>query len=322
MLSKCFVCLLVIPVLTTSFGEAQQREKLRKIGFLYATGTPKASIDMFYQGMRELGYIAGQNIIIDFRSGNGMKELTELAMDLVRQKVDVIVATGPAPTAAKAATSTVPIVFLTSGDPIEAGYIDSLARPGRNMTGISWLAFELAGKRLEILKEAAPRVSRVAVLSSPAHPGEQRELKETQSAAQALKLTLQHNHVKDTADVNAAFDAAVKKNANALLVFPDPVTNAHRAQIAEFAIKRRLPSIFGRKEPVEAGGLMSYGPILEEVYRRIPVHVDKILKGINPAELPTELPYKFEFIINLNTANQIRITIPQWTLMKADRVIR
>jgi putative ABC transport system substrate-binding protein len=318
------VVLMLVGLILSSFYpvEAQQPAKVKKIGFLNQTGSPTVNIDAFRQGLRELGYIEGQNIVIDYRSGERGDQLTELATELVRQKVDVIVAVGPGVTAAKTATETIPIVFLFSGDPVEAGLIDSLARPGRNMTGITWLAFELAGKRLEILKEAVPRVSRVAVLASPAHPGEQRELRETQSTARALGMTLQYNQVRDTADVDAAFDKTVKQNANALLVFPDPVTNAHRKQIAEFAAKRRLPSMFGRKEPVEAGGLISYGPKLEEVYRRIPVHVDKILKGAKPADIPTELPMRFELFINLKTAKQIGLTVPPNLLVRADKVIR
>ena len=323
-MNKSIVVLAAVGLLLASFYpvKAQQPAKVRKIGFLNPTGGPSASIEAFHEGLRELGYIEGQNIAIEYRSGDSRDRLTELATELVRQKVDVIVAVGPAASAAKMATGTVPIVFMISGDPIEAGLIDSLARPGRNMTGITWLAFELVGKRLEILKEAVPRVSRVAVLASPAHPGEQRELRETQSTARALGTTLQYNQVSDTADVDAAFDKIVKENANALLVFPDPVTNAHRKQIAEFAAKRRLPSMFGRKEPVEAGGLISYGPSLEEGYRRIPVHVDKILKGAKPADVPTELPTKFELFINLKTAKQIGLTIPPNVLVRADKVIR
>ncbi len=209
--------------------------------------------------MRELGYIEGQNIIIEFRSGERGSQLTELATELVRQKVEVIVTSGPATNPAKMATGTIPIVFNYSGDPVEAGFIDSLARPGRNMTGVTQLAFELVGKRLEILKEAMPRVSRVGVLASPLHVGEQRELRETQSTARALGTTLQYNQVRDTPEVDAAFDTIIKENANALLVFADPVTNAHRKQIAEFAVKRQLPSMFGRKEPVEAAASCPMG---------------------------------------------------------------
>ena len=323
-MNKNIVVLAVVGLILTSFCrvEAQQPTKVRKIGFLNQTGAFSANIEAFRQGMRELGYIEGQNIVIEFRSGERGSRLTELANELIRQKVDVIVAAGSAAPAAKIATETVPIVFLFSGDPIEAGLIDSLARPGRNMTGITWLAFELVGKRLEILREAVPRVSRVAILASPAHPGEQRELKETQSTARALGITLQYNQVRDTAEVDAAFDRIVKENANALLVFPDPVTSVHRTQISEFAAKHRLPSMFGRKEPVEAGGLISYGPKIEETYRRIPVHVDKILKGAKPADVPTELPTKFEMFINLKTAKQIGLTIPPNVLVRADKVIR
>jgi putative ABC transport system substrate-binding protein len=301
--------------------EAQQPTKMRKIGFLNPTGALGLNIEAFRQGMRELGYIEGQNIVIEFRSGE-RAQLAQLANELVQQKVEVIVATGLAAPTAKTATETIPIVFSVSGDPIEAGLIDSLARPGRNMTGITWLAFELVGKRLELLKEAVPRVYRVAVLADPAHPGEQHELKETQSTARALGIALQYNQVKDTADVDAAFDTIIKEHANALLVFPDRVTNAHRNQIAKFTVKRRLPSMFGLSTYVEAGGLMSYGPRLEDVYRRIPVHVDKILRGAKPADVPTELPTKFEMFINLNTAKQIDLTIPPNLLARADKVIR
>ena len=248
--------------------------------------------------------------------------MTQLAGELVQQKVEVIVAPGPAARTAKMATETIPIVFNFSGDPVEAGFIDSLARPGRNMTGVTQLAFELVGKRLEILKEAVPGVSLVAVVASPLHAGEQRELRETQSAARGLGTALQYNQVKNTPEVEVAFDKIIKEKANALLVFPDPVTNGHRTQIAEFAVKHRLPSMFGRKELVEAGGLMSYGPSLAEVYRRIPVHVDKILKGAKPADVPTELPTKFELFINLKTAKQIDLTIPPNLLARADKVIK
>jgi putative ABC transport system substrate-binding protein len=308
-----------------AIAEAQQPAKVRKIGFLNQSGGVSdlsVSIEAFRRGMGELGYIGGQNILIDYRSAERGGRLATLAAELVQQKVEVIVAVGPAVNAAKMATQTIPIVFMFSGDPVEAGFIDSLARPGKNMTGITWLAFELVGKRLEILKEAVPRISRVAVLASPAHPGEQRELKETQSTPRALGINLQYNQVSDTADVDAAFNTIIKENGNALLVFPDPVTNAHRQQIVEFAAKRRLPSVFGRREPVEAGGLMSYGPKLEEVYKRVPAHVDKILKGAKPADLPVEQPTKFELIINLKAAKQIGLTIPPNVLARADRVIK
>ena len=190
------------------------------------------------------------------------------------------------------------------------------------MTGITWLAFELVGKRLEIMKEIMPKVSRVGVLASPLHAGEQREFKETQSTARALGITLLYNQVKETADFHAAFEAIIKEKANALLVFADPVTNGHREQIVEFAAKHRLPAMFGRREPVEAGGLISYGANLDEIYRRLPAHVDKILKGAKPANVPTELPTKFELFVNLKTAKQIGLTIRPDVLARADKVIK
>ena len=323
-MKKSIVVLALVGLILASFYpvEAQQSSKVRKIGFLTQTGAFTANVEAFRQGMRELGYIEGQNIVIEFRSGERGAQLTELATELIQEKVELIVAAGPGANAAKRATGTIPIVFSYSGDPIEAGFIDSLARPGRNMTGITWLAFELVGKRLEILKEVVPRISRVGVLASPLHAGEQREFRETQSTARALGVTLQYNQVRDTAEVDAAFNRTIKDNANALLVFPDPVTNVYREQIAEFAAKHRLPSMFGRKGYVEAGGLISYGPMLEEVSRRISVHVDKILKGAKPADVPTELPTKFELIINLKTAKQIGLTIPPNVLVRADKVIR
>jgi putative tryptophan/tyrosine transport system substrate-binding protein len=323
-LNKNIVVLAVVGLILTSYCpvKAQQPTKVRKIGFLNQSGIFPANVESFRRRMRELGYVEGQNIVIEYRSAEQGARLTELANELVQQKVEVIVAAGPAARPAKVATETIPIVFNFSGDPIEAGFIDSLARPGRNMTGVTQLAFELVGKRLEILKEAVPGVSRVGVLASPLHPGEQRELRETQSTARALGITLGYNQVRDTSDVDAAFDKIIKEKANALLVFPDPVTNSHHTQIVEFAVKHRLPSMFGRKEPVEAGGLMSYGPNLEELYRRIPVHVDKILKGAKPADIPVELPTKFEFIINLKTAKQIGVTISPNVLARADKVIK
>ena len=323
-MKKIFIFVLVLELMLASFhpGFAQQRVKVRKIGFLSQAGTFPINVDAFRKGMRELGYIDGQNIIIEYRSAETSTQLTQFTNDLVQQKVDVIVTSGPAARPAKTATETIPIVFNFSGDPVEAGFINSLARPGRNMTGVSQLSFELVGKRLEVLKEAMPGVSRVGVLASPLHAGEQRELKETQNTARGLGIALQYNQVKNTSEVGAAFDTLIKEKTNAIVIFPDPVTNAHHTQIIEFSVKHRLPSMFGRKEPVEAGGLMSYGPNLAELYRRIPIQVDKILKGAKPAELPTELPTKFEVVINLKTAKQIGATIPQWTLTKADQVIR
>jgi putative tryptophan/tyrosine transport system substrate-binding protein len=267
--------------------------------------------------------VEGQNVVIEHRSGEGSARLANLATELAQLQVDVIVAQGAAATPAKTAAGAVPVVFGTSGDPVEGGLVASLARPRGNITGLTFLAFELVGKRLELLKEVLPKISRVAVLANPAHPGEQRELRETQNAAQSLGASLQYLQVKASADFDSAFEAVSSQHANALLVFPDALTIAHRVGIAEFAAKSRLPSMFGWKEYVEAGGLMSYGPNLQDMFgQRIAVYVDKILKGAKPADLPVEQPTKFELVINLKTAKQIGLTIPPNVLARADRVIR
>jgi putative ABC transport system substrate-binding protein len=314
---------LTLVLLPSHPAAAQKPAKVRKIGFLTATsGPPAAAYEVFRQGLRELGYVEDQNIVIEYRAAEDRARLAELATELVQLKLDVIVTSGGATDRAKVATTTVPIVFSYSGDPVEAGFVKSIARPGGNMTGITWLAFELVGKRLELLKEAVSRISRVAVLANPAHPGEQRELAETQSTARTLGTTLQYHQVKATPDFDTAFDAIIKENTNALLVFPEATTLRHRKQIAEFAAKRRLPSMFAWKEYVEAGGLMSYGPDREETSKRLAVYVDKILKGATPADLPVELPRKFDLVMNLKTAKEIGLTIPPNVLARADRVIR
>ena len=318
-----FFVLATLILLPTHPAEAQKPAKVRRIGFLTATGAGQQDFyEVFRKGLRELGYTEGHNIVFEYRSAETRTRLAELATELVQWKAEVIVAAGGAAGPAKMATDTIPIVFLFSGDPIEAGLVASLARPGGNMTGITWLAFELVGKRLELLKEVVPRVSRVAVLASPAHPGEQRELMETQSTARTLGMTLQYHQVRASADVDRALDAIIKENTNALLAFPDPVTMRHRTQIAEFAAKNRLASVFGFREYVEGGGLMSYGPPRDEPQRRIAVYVDKILKGAKPADLPVELPMKFEFMINLKAAKQIGLTIPPNVLARANKVIK
>jgi putative ABC transport system substrate-binding protein len=325
-MNKKIVALVVAVTILASIhpAEAQRPAKVRKVGFLaVVTGDGQQGFyEEFKQGLRELGYAEGQNILFEYRSSADRSRLADLATELVEWKAEVILAAGGAASPAKRATDTIPIVFLFSGDPIKARLVDSLARPGGNMTGISWLAFELAGKRIELLKEAAPHVSRVAVLASPAHPGEQRELMETQNTARTLGTTLQYHQVRASVDVQEAFRAIIKEKADALLAFPDPTTMGHRKQIAEFAAQHRLPSVFGFREYVESGGLMSYGPTRDEPQKRIAVYVDKILKGAKPAELPVELPRKFELVINLKTAKQIGLTIPQSVLYRADKVIK
>ena len=313
----CLVSAICQPV------HAQRAAKVPRIGYLEPSSEGSSAYEAFQQGMLELGYVEGRNVAFEHRARAGRSRYSELVKELVQLKVDVIVtrAGGPA-RAAKAAAGAIPIVFAYSGDPIEAGFVASLSHPESNMTGVTFLAYELVGKRIELLKEAAPKISVVAVLANPGHKGEEREFSETQRAAHALRTDLRYHRVRTTADFDTAFGAITKEKASGLLVFPESVTMAHRKQIAEFAAQRRLPSVFGWKEFVEDGGLMSYGPKRDEVYRRTAAYVDKILKGRKPAELPVELPMKFEMVINLRTAKQIGLSIPQWTLMKADRVIK
>jgi putative ABC transport system substrate-binding protein len=325
-MSKKIVALVIGAAILTSvqLAEAQKAPTVRKIGFLGSAASGLIlSYEVFRQSLRELGYAEGHNIAIEYRTAEGRPRLLELANELVREKVEVIVAAGgPAARSAKDATKTIPIVFTVSGDPVESGYVDSLARPGGNMTGMSWLSFELVGKRLELLKEAVPRVSRVAILSNPQHPGEKRELRETQSAARAMGMALDYHQTRTSAEFDVAYDAISKQNVNGLLVFPEAVTLANRQGIIGFGAKHRLPSMLGWKEFVEAGGLMSYGPNRDESFRRIAVYVDKILKGTKPADLPAELPLRFELVINLKTAKDIGVTITPNVLARADKVIK
>jgi putative ABC transport system substrate-binding protein len=314
------IAVVVILLGVAAIAGAQRPAEVRRIGYLQG-GISPAFYEILRQGLRDLGYVEGRNLVIEYRSGDGPARLAELAAELVRLNVEVIVTPGTAVWAAKGVTETVPIVFSVSGDPIEAGFVKSLGRPGRNMTGITWLAFELVGKRLELLKEALPGVARVAVLADPAHPGEQRELRETEKTAGAIGATIQYHRVRSTPDFHTAFDAIVRDKANALIVFPDSVTLAHRRQLAEFAVKHGLPSVFGWREYVEAGGLMSYGPNRLETAKRLAVYVDKILKGAKPAELPVEQPTVFELVINVKTAKALGLTIPPSLVFRADHVI-
>src|SRR5215475_301950 len=325
MSKKIVVLVIATAAILTSvqLAEAQKPAKVRKIGFLGASSGPGGAHEVFRQSLRELGYAEGHNIIVEYRSAEDRPRLLDLANELVREKVELIVASGgPAARSAKDATKTIPIIFAVSSEPVEAGFVHSIARPGGNMTGVSWLSFELVGKRLELLKEAVPRVSRVAILSNPQHPGEQRELRETQSTARAMGITLDYHQTRTSAEFDVAYDAISKQNVNGLLVFPEAVTLANRQGIIGFGAKHRLPSMLGWKEFVEAGGLMSYGPNRDESFRRIAVYVDKILKGTKPADLPVELPIKFELVINLKTAKDIGVTITPNVLARADKVIK
>ena len=277
--------------------------------------------------LRELGYIEGQNIAIEYRYAEGKRDrLPELAAELVRLKVDIIVVAGGAGPirAAKNATKTIPIVMTGGGiDPVEAGLVESLARPGGNVTGITNLARELGGKRLELLKEAVPKLARVAVLYDPANPTTVLEVKEVLPvAARALGLTIQPWEVRDADGFEKVFAALNKQRPDGLYVPGGPLMNANQKRIVGFALKSRLPSVYGSREAVDAGGLMSYGADLADSYRRVAYYVDRILKGAKPADLPVEQPTKFELVINLKTAKQIGLTIPPEVLARANKLIK
>jgi putative ABC transport system substrate-binding protein len=319
-----FLCWLLATFLLITIvqAQAQQPAKIRRIGYLAGATGQSLFLESLKAGLRDLGYIEGQNLVIDYRASEDRDQLAALTTELIQLKDELIVTQGTATRVARSVTKTVPIVFGFSGDPIEAGLVDSLARPGGNLTGMTFLSLDLAGKRMELLKEAAPKISRLAIISTRTHPGEKNEFKETQTAAQVLKTKLQYLPVNTSEDLETAFKAMIKEPPQAVLTFPDALTLSHRGKLAEFAVKQKLPSMFGWREYVEAGGLMSYGPSQQASFRRLAVYVDKILKGAKPADIPTEQPTKFELVINLKTAKQIGLTIPPNVLVRADRVIK
>ena len=320
------IWLLATFLLTAVFhAEAQQPKRVPRIGFL--TNSPSVfpdRIEAFRQGLRELGYVEGKNIIIEWRYSEGKPDrFPSLAAELVRLKVDILVAGSPTTTVfLKEATTTIPIVMGYHTDPVGTGLVTSLARPGGNITGLSVLAPELGGKRLEILKEVVPKLSRLAVLGSSTLPGNVQTLKETELAAAAFGVKLQFVDVLSPKDIEAAFRRMVKSRAEAVLAQGSGLLNTHRTQVAALAVKNRLPGMYYAAEFVEAGGLMFYGVDFGDLYRRAATYVDKILKGAKPAELPVEQPKKFEFIVNLKAAKQIGLTMPPNVLVRADRVIR
>jgi len=281
-------------------------------------------IEAFRQGLRDVGYVEGKNIVIEYRyAQRKFDRLPALAAELVRLKVDVIVTSASRETrAAKETTSTIPIVMTNDADPVATGIVASLARPGGNITGLSTLSPELSGKRLELLKEIVPKLSRVAVLRSSISPGNMDTLREVETAAQELKIKLQYLDVLNPNDIETAFRAAGKELADAVIVLSDSILTSQRRQIIDLAVKSRLPASYPRPEFVESGGLMTYGVSLVDNYRRAATYVDKILKGANPADLPVEQPTKFELIVNLKAAKQIDLTIPPGVLARADRVIK
>ncbi len=321
-----FFAVLVFLLGCVGMAEAQQPTKGTPIGYLFggSLSANAARIEAFRQGLRELSYVEGKNIVIEWRSADGKPDrLPALAAELVRLKVAVIVtAGGPATRAAKEATSTIPIVMTQDDDPVGEGFVASLSRPGGNITGLSNFAPELTGKRLEILREVVPKLSRVVVLGTSTNPGHAQVIREIELAAKAFKVQLQYLDVLDSKDIEIAFRAAAKGRADGVLTLTGGILISHRAQIVALAAKNRLPVIYHQGRFVEDGGLMFYGVNLLDLDRRAATYVDKILKGRTPADLPVEQPIKFEFIINLKAAKQIGVTIPQSVLYRADKVIK
>ena len=307
---------------------AQPTAKVYRIGLLGGSPpkTPggRRAWEGFFQGMQELGYVEGQNILVEGRFyGDQPERLPALAAELVRLNVDVIVAgTAPAPEAAQRATSTIPIVMALHSDPVRGGLVASLAKPGKNVTGLSSLTRELAGKRLQLLKEAVPGISRVAVLWNPTVTAQGLELREAEAAARSLKVQLQVLEARAPSDFAGAFSAMTKERSGGVLILTSSMFYAERTRIAELAAQSRVPAVYGPPEFAEAGGLMAYGVDTRYFFRRAATYVDKILKGAKPADLPVEQPTKFELVINLKTAKALGLTIPQQLLSRADEVIR
>ncbi len=316
---------LVLGLLTAPLAaDTQQAGKVPRVGFLRAEVPPESYIEAFRQGLREHGYVEGQNILVEYRWAEGNEErLRSLVGELIRLKVDLIVTSAPAATrAAKEATTTIPIVMVHVADPVAFGFVASLARPGGNVTGFALLFPELSGKRLEVLKEALPKLSRVAVLWNAANPYKAYDLKEVQAVAGALRVTLQTLPVRRPEDLDEAFEAAVKSRAGGLITLEDPFTGAHRRRIVDLALKHRLPAVYATRVSVDAGGLMSYGPNPVDQSRRAATYVDKILKGAKPADLPVEQPTRFELIVNLTTAKVLGLRLPQTFFARVDEVIQ
>ena len=322
------ICLALGTVLCalSSSADAQQPKQLPRVGYL-ASGSRSSElshIEAFNEGLRERGYTEGQNIIIEYRFAEGkLDRLPALAADLVRSKVDVIV-TGGGPTtrAAKDATKSIPTVLVNLSDPVALGFVASLAKPGGNMTGLASIQTDLGGKRVELLKEILPQLSRLAVLANRDVPGYGVQMKEVEVAAQTIGLQLQVEDIRGPNDLEKAFSAITKGRAGALLGLTNPTFNILRSRIAELAVKSRLPTMYGDRAFVDSGGLISYGPDVLDSFRRAAKYVDKILKGAKPAELPVEQPTKFELVINLKTAKALNLTIPQSVLYRADKVIK
>ena len=329
MKNEFFLCLLIIALLSNApSAAAQQPKRIPRIGYVSGTGSssdPGPYIEALRQGLRDLGHIDGKNIVIEFRGAEGKPtRIPSLVAELVQLKVDVLVSGNfPAASAAKQKTKTIPIVMVTNEDPVATKLIDSLARPGGNITGIATLQRELGGKRLELLTETVPRILRIGVLREADAQTAAIGFKEYETAARALKIQLQSVEVREpNPDFEGAFQTAAKGRASGLITITNPLVLRYRKRITELAIKNQLPSMYEGSAWVEDGGLMSFSTDDLDVFRRVATYVDKILKGVKPADLPVEQPTKFELAINLKTAKQIGLTIPPNMLARADRVIK
>jgi putative tryptophan/tyrosine transport system substrate-binding protein len=321
---KILVSILAVVILATvHLAEAQAPAKVPRIGFLSPGYEPSAMSEAFVGGLRELGYIEGRNIVIDYRHGEGFDRLPEMAAGLVRLKVDVIIGRGlAAAKTAKDATTTIPIVTVAS-DPVGAGLVASLARPGGNITGVDLSWQDLSEKWLELLKEVVPRFSHVAVIWDPDSAGSSLRFNEIKAAAQTLGVKLQSLEVRGSnPDFESALKTATKGKVQGVVMADTPIYRTHRTQLVNLMWKSRLPAVYDDRELVDAGGLMSYGPNHADLYRRAAYYVDRILKGAKPADLPVERPTKFELVINLKAAKQIDLTIPPSVLYRADKVIK
>jgi putative tryptophan/tyrosine transport system substrate-binding protein len=320
------VALAVAFAMCGAVAQAQPLTKTPRIGFLAGVlpSTISARTEAFRQGLRELGYVEGKNIFIEWRyADEKLDRLNDLAAELMRLKVEVIVSAAPTVTrSVKEATKTIPIVMAFDDDPVGNGFVANLARPGGNITGLSNLSPEISGKQVELLKEIVPRLSRVAVFGTSTRPGNTQSIKEIELAAGAFGVTVQYLDIQNSKDIETAFRAASKGRVDSVVVFGGTVINSQRKRLIDLAVKGRLPAIYARPEFVEDGGLMTYGPSINDLYRRAATFVDKILKGAKPADLPVEQPKKFELIISLKAAKQIGLTIPPNVLARADRVIR
>ena len=323
---RTFVLTLGSGLLGAPGSARAQGRKVARVGWVgawYSRSGAATFLDAFRQGMRDRGYIEGQNLTIDARWMESVSpdEAASITAELVRSKVDVLVAQGHAVLGAKSEAGSVPIVFIFSGDPVGAKIVPNLARPGGNLTGITLQAVDLAGKRIELLKEAAPRVSRLAAFVNPLHPGEDEELRESQIAAHRLGLTLRDFPVRTVAEVNAALQAMARDRVEGVVAFSNALIMSQRNVIAEFAIMYRIPTISGWEDFAVDGNLMTYGPNLQDSGRRVATYVDKVLKGAKPADLPVEQPRKPQLVINLKTAKALGLTIPPSLLLRADRIV-